>query len=502
LSLIKKLNQTVTPFSIFKLFGLLVLAVALLLSACAHTLRPVQLPERQAAWESLSVVSLEPTFSHFAILNNGPEALRWRLALIDSATRSIDAQYFIWKLDIIGSLLLDHLLEAADRGVRVRLLLDNSFLSGETHEMLEVDLHPNVEMRIFNPFQLRSSSPVVRYLENLNDFNRINHRMHNKILSADNQVAIVSGRNIADEYFGFNKRNNFRDFDLITSGPIVPEISKGFDTYWNSGWAFPIDIVDKERLDEQDLVHLRDNLTNNFSVLSDWLATMPTCRQEWSAAWKQFSNEAVTGHARILQDDPAFTQGEASHHVAAQLQNTIRQSQKTITIITAYLIPTDGLSTAIDDRYQQGIRMLTNSLASTNHIPAHTAYRHRRKTLLELGVYLYEFKHDALDRSEYQAPGVHAKHFGLHAKVAIFDDRCVLIGSLNLDPRSLVLNTELGLLIDSQPLAKAVATTISHEMAPYRWRLLTSNPSSIIKRQGFGSAFYLPSVTGTPGLSK
>ena len=217
---------------------------AMLLAGCATPLKPEPQPESFVLTPDKPAVAWSPLFdnlpgsrdlSWFDIQDVGPEALRWRLAMLDTATTSIDAQYFIWKQDAVGSLLMERLLRAADRGVRVRLLVDDSFLSGEDEMMLAVDAHPNVEMRIFNPFQMRSSSMSYRYFENLNNYSRTNHRMHNKLLIADGQVAIAGGRNIASEYFGFNKEENFRDFDVMTTGKVLPENNSSFDDYWNSG---------------------------------------------------------------------------------------------------------------------------------------------------------------------------------------------------------------------------------------------------------------------------
>ena len=206
----------------------------MLLAGCATPLKPESQPESFALTPDTPGIAWAPLLdnlpgsrelSWFDIQDVGPEALRWRLAMMDTATTSIDAQYFIWKQDAVGSLLMERLLSAADRGVRVRLLVDDSFLSGEDNMMLAVDAHPKVEMRVFNPFQVRSSSMSFRYFENLNDYARTNHRMHNKLLIADGQVAIAGGRNIASEYFGFNKAENFRDFDVLTTGKVLPEIS-------------------------------------------------------------------------------------------------------------------------------------------------------------------------------------------------------------------------------------------------------------------------------------
>ena len=232
------------------------LAVGLFLISCAKPIKPHSEPESFAlmepvkaeAWNALADSLPDgDSGSWFAILDKGSDALRWRLALVDAASTSIDSQYFLWKDDAVGALLLERLLLAADRGVRVRFLIDDSFLSGEDLEMLEIDTHPNVEVRVFNPFQIRSSSSLVRYLDNLNDFGRTNHRMHNKLLMADTEVAIVGGRNIANEYFGFGKQQNFRDFDVVATGKVTSGLADGFDTYWNSGWAFPVTEVDRKK---------------------------------------------------------------------------------------------------------------------------------------------------------------------------------------------------------------------------------------------------------------
>jgi phosphatidylserine/phosphatidylglycerophosphate/cardiolipin synthase-like enzyme len=352
----------------------IICTAVLLLSACATPLKPQPQPESQAfppgtetvAWESLRRNLPAPeSSSWFSIFDTGTEDLRWRLAMIDTARVSLDLQYFLWLEDAVGALLFERLLLAADRGVRVRLLVDDSFLSGEDPVVLALDVHPNVDVRIFNPYQLRSENMLVRYIDNLNDFGRTNHRMHNKLIVADTEVAIVGGRNIADEYFGFGAALNFRDFGVITTGAVVPVLASGFDSYWNSGWAFPVTAVDQQQDSTDDLNELRQELLARDSIL-------------------------------------------------------------------------------------------TNSLASTNHVPAHAAFRHHRKQLIEAGAELHVFRPDGLDRAQYEAPGFMAEQFGLHGKVLIFDDDRVYIGTLNLDPRSMVLNTEMGLLIHSPAVNAAV----------------------------------------------
>jgi len=474
----------------------LILAAVLLLSACATPLKPHSQPESfflpsdpaSAAWEPLhSNLPADWVTSWFDIQAIGPEALRWRLALIDTATTSIDAQYFIWKNDAVGSLLLERVLQAAERGVRVRLLVDDSFLSGEDEVMLAVDAHPNIEMRIFNPFQLRSSSMLARFIENLNDFERTNHRMHNKLLISDGEAAIVGGRNIADEYFGFDRELNFRTFDVLTTGKVLPEISAAFDVYWNSGWAFPITIVDHKQASEQDLVQLRVDLRANAAVMDAWLATSGTEPRNWPERWAELARTMLPGEATILQDDPHFEEGAPPVQAADHIRKIFSKTNEDVMSVSAYLIPSESLLQIVRELSDRGVRIraLTNSLASNNHIAAHTAYRHRRKQILEAGVELYELRPDAAERAQFEAPGITARHVGLHAKILILDKRLVFVGTINTDPRSMILNTEVSLMIDSPELAAGILAAFAADFSPDNsWRVELNEAGELIWRSG------------------
>jgi len=478
----------------------------LLLSACATSLKPHPQPESlslaadpaAAAWHPLhNNLPADRATSWFDIQAVGPEALRWRLALIDTATTSIDAQYFIWKNDAVGSLLLERVLQAADRGVRVRLLIDDSFLSGEDEVMLAVDTHPNVEMRIFNPFQVRSSSMLARFIENLNDFERTNHRMHNKLLISDGKAAIVGGRNIADEYFGFDKDLNFRTFDVLTTGEVLPEISAAFDVYWNSGWAFPISAVDHQQANEEDLVQLRQDLHANATVLDAWLAASETDPQHWPARWARLARTMLPGEARLLQDDPHFEGGTPPVQAADHIREIFSKSSKEVMSISAYLVPSENLLQIARELSDRGvhIRALTNSLASNNHVSAHTAYRHRRKQILEAGVELYELRPDAAERIHFEAPGFTARKVGLHAKILVLDRRLVFVGTINTDPRSMTLNTEVSLIVDSPELAEGILAAFADDFSPDNsWHveqddagdLIWHSPDRVLTRQPAG----------------
>jgi putative cardiolipin synthase len=453
------------------------LSAALLLTACATPLKPVSLAESRALVTNTDIPAWAPLHdnlpgdldtSWFHIQDVGPEALRWRLAMIDTATASLDAQYFIWKQDAVGSLMMERVLDAADRGIRVRLLLDDSFLSGEEDLMLQVDAHPNIELRIFNPFEVRSSSMSLRYLGNLNDFERTNHRMHNKLLIADGQVAIVGGRNIANEYFDFDEELNFRDFDVMTTGKILPEISNSFDHYWNSGWAYPISLVTNRTPDANGLATLRTRLRGNAASLDTWHAANDNTPESLPSRWEGVAPDLIAGHAHLLEDTPLITAETLPVQAADKISGLFAATDSEVMSISAYLIPSSELLAVAESLTAKGVRIraLTNSLASNNHIPAHTAYRHRRRELLEAGVELYEFRPDAEERDHFEAPGFGAEHVGLHAKILVIDRRLVFVGTINADPRSMVLNTEVSLVIDSPELATAITAAFEADFLP------------------------------------
>ena len=471
-----------------------VLLGALLLAGCATSLKPLPQPESFALTPDTPGVAWTPLLdnlpgsrkrSWFDIQDVGPEALRWRLAMLDTATTSIDAQYFIWKQDAVGSLMMERLLGAADRGVRVRLLVDDSFLSGEDDMMLAVDAHPNVEMRIFNPFQVRSSKMSLRYMVNLNDVSRTNHRMHNKLLIADGQVAIAGGRNIASEYFDFNKEENFRDFDVLTTGKVLPEISSSFDNYWNSGWAYPVSIVNHRHAEASELSSLRKRLRSNASVLDDWQATADTDPQTLPARWAGLAGTLLPGKARVLEDNPHFEGESLPVQAADHISRLFSMANKEAMSISAYLIPSDELLQMAQELTERGVRVraLTNSLASNNHTPAHTAYRHRRKQIIEAGVELHELRPDPAERDHFEAPGFGAEIVRLHAKILVLDQRLVFVGTINTDPRSMVLNTEVSLMIDSPELARGILAAFAPDFLPENSWQVTLNEQGKLQWQ-------------------
>jgi len=456
-----------------------------LVSACASGLQPVDSPleltprpSEAAQWRALEAIRAD---NWYHVLNVGSEAFDWRLRAIDSAVDSIDLQTFIWELDSVGQLVRDHLIAAADRGVFVRVLVDDSFVLDADQQLLEIDQHPGIELKVFNPYQRRSSHAVLRQVLNAGEFHRLDHRMHNKVMVIDNQVAVVGGRNLADHYFGYHPSANFRDMELVAGGPVVRDLADGFDLYWNDRWSFPVAAVMAQRSGpgkpEPVTLHAAANETWHEEQTAD----------ERLEDWKQLAAGAHGGKAMLLldpppADDPAKEE-EAPVLVGQELVQAIDAAEQEIWLISAYLIPTPELEAALQRAEQRGveIRILTNSISSNNHLTAHSAYRKHIDKLLDMGVDVHELRDDAQDRAFYIAAPVEDKSLCLHAKVLVFDFDRVFIGSANLDPRSLHINTEMGLMIESPSLNAALRQNLEPDFSLRNaWQLQRDERGKVI----------------------
>ena len=429
------------------------MACFLIIAAGCATLRPVDLPVETALapadselWTTLATARSDDWFE---LLNTGDEALQWRLRAMDSADRSIDLQTFLWKNDPTGLRIIRHILAAADRGVRIRILVDDTFTLNENDTIYNIDRHPNIQFRIYNPFGRRYDSMVLRQLMNLGEFTRLNHRMHNKVLVVDNRAAILGGRNLADEYFGFHPSANFRDMELLAAGPVVQSISQRFDDYWNSNWSFPVGRILDIPAPDRDLEALRVWLEENLDLKQ---VEDPAARH---AAWLAVARSGISGEAFLLSDQPAHENPAAASELPTQLAQALitwmERADSELVLVSAYLIPTPELEDAIERAERRGVsvRILTNSLRSNNHTAAHSAYRNHIKRLVGHGADVHEMRARAKDRSIYMQTPVAEKDLGLHAKLLLIDDDLTFIGSANLDPRSLRLNTEIGILVRS-----------------------------------------------------
>ena len=457
---------------------------AVLATACT-SLQPVDMapeytpaPAATPLWETLAE---QRPGDWFALLNDGPGALDWRLRAIDSATESIDLQTFLWSVDTVGAMVLDHLVAAAERGVEVKLLVDDSFLLGKDDILLELVHHPNIEYRIYNPYKRRSNNVVTRQALNLAEFDRLDHRMHNKAMIVDNRVAIVGGRNLADEYFGLHAVANFRDLEVIVGGPIVLDVSAEFDNYWNDRWAVPVESLTHVRHTAADLDAARDVREANIHIHAEQTAA------ERLGTWRELVSNAVDGTATLFADEPPDENpaetGEAPVQVAHALMKMLDAASEEVLIVSAYLIPTPELEGAVERAVNRGvrIRMLTNSIRSNNHLTAHSAYRNHIRGLLDNGAELHEVRIDANDRQIYMLAPVEEKQLALHAKALVIDYDKVFIGSANLDPRSLRVNTEMGLLIDSEALNAEVRRAVTPDFAQTNaWQLELDENGDVI----------------------
>jgi cardiolipin synthase C len=447
-----------------------------LLTAGCTSLKPVELapeytppPAHTALWDTVGAAAKQ---DWHVLLNKGPVALDWRLRAIDSASTSIDLQTFLWHFDTAGAMVLDHLVAAADRGVTVRILIDDTFLVHEDQLILALAEHPNIDYRVFNPFKRRSGGFATRQFLNLAEFRRLDHRMHNKAMVVDNQVAIVGGRNLADEYFGLDEGANFRDLELLLGGSIVQEVSAAFDDYWNDRWSVPIESLSHEKASPAQLAEARRVTDASLHIHAE------ESTEELVARWLEILKDADTGDAILFVDDPPQdnpkNREEEPVQVANELVRLFDEAESEIIIVSAYLIPTPELEGAIERALNRGVkvRILTNSIGSNNHLSAHSAYRNHIDTLLEHGAELHEVRMNARDRDQYILTPIGRKTLALHAKALIIDDDIVFVGSANLDPRSLRINTEMGLLVLSDQFNAKVRTALEGDFSTANaWRL-------------------------------
>jgi putative cardiolipin synthase len=458
----------------------------------------------RAAKEMLG--DLKPNRSGFLMLARNDQAFRWRLALIDLAEYTIDTQYFIWHGDECGILLLERLLRAADRGVRVRMLIDDMLIKNGDRTIATLSHHPNFEIRVFNPRKGRSSSSILLGIEFITHIKRLNHRMHNKLMVADNRMAIVGGRNIGNEYFGLSEKFNFSDMDVLTMGPIARRVSRSFDIFWNSEWAYPGQGLAP---DYASASHLQELRADGARWLADEkirrkLSEFPLEPRSWEEELNHFIANRHSGTAGVVYDEPLVGKDIPPVQLAESLSGFADEAEQELLISSPYFIPDDKFIAGMEKFTQKGVRVkiLTNSLASTNHAIVHSAYKKYRQPVIEAGVELYEARDDAAAKSFYDTPPVHSKHLGLHSKVIVMDRHLIYIGSLNLDPRSIYLNTEFGLTIDSPHLGEEISEVLDQYLAPENsWRVKLDDKGRLKWVSGAGTIEKEPARSGWQRIS-
>lgn len=465
-------------------YRITLLAGVLLAAACAP-LQPVEMADERAvdSVDSELWTTLQPALDSdwHVLLNRGLVALDWRLTAIDSAAKSIDLQTFLLKPDAVGAAVLEHLLAAADRGVEVRFLIDDTFLNGQDELVMYMHEHDNIRLRVFNPFERRVDDMLTRQLLNIGEFQRLDHRMHNKAMIVDGRVAIVGGRNLADEYFGIHSEANFRDLEVMVGGAIVRDISQSFADYWNDDWSFPL-----ERLSHVQVRHMdREVLAERAAPLA--MLHRERTETELARRWTARLADSVQAKSILLVDEPPegnpADAAEAPVQLANDLVDLIDEAREEVVMISAYLIPTPVLEEAVRRAEKRGVtvRLLTNSITSNNHLMAHSAYRNHIQTLMGHGAELFEVRSDAQDRAIYIRNPVSNKSLGLHAKALILDRHRVFIGSANLDPRSLRINTEMGLLVESEEFNASMRSAVAADFATVNsWKLTFDSAGGVV----------------------
>jgi putative cardiolipin synthase len=428
--------------------------------------------------------------SAFYILNRNDEALLWRLALADLAETSLDIQYFIWQGDQSALLLMDRLIRAADRGVRVRLLVDDITV-GMDDVPAALSHHPNFEVRVFNPWEGRSGG-LSKGLEWLSKMKRLNHRMHNKLMVADNRMAIVGGRNIGNEYFGLAKKYNFSDLDLLGVGPIAKDVSHAFDIFWNSVYAYPGKGMAPEIDHEKGLQEIREYLSEVFAdpKTQEMLTAFPLTPVDWQTDLDMLRENHHVGDGTIVYDQPLIGKDLPPVQIMESLSIFAAKAQNELLISSPYFIPGDNFVRNLGAFTKEGIsvKILTNSLGSTNHPIVVSAARDYRRPVIAAGGELYEMRHDAAVAAEYNTPPIQSKAFGLHSKVFTMDRVQAFVGSLNLDPRSIYINTEMGMLVTSESLTSAISDLILRDMQPENaWRLSVNEKDEVLWTSSAGT---------------
>ena len=466
------------PFRFSRMNRLLLVVLTLLLSACqilpdlsrrstSSYLDLPASPQLQNALLPTGTLPAEGALSDIYLLDDPHNAFVARAALIQSAQKTLDIQYYIWHNDISGKLLIQMLRQAAQRGVRVRLLLDDNNTPGLDNLLALLNREPNIEVRLFNPFANRN----FRALGYLTDFPRLNRRMHNKALTADNQATILGGRNIGDEYFNVTTDTGFADLDILALGPLVGEVSADFDRYWASGSSYPFEWIVLQADADKGLRELEQAKTEKQAVLasyrrelqhSDLFSDIRANRIPW-----------IRAPAHLISDDPAKGLARDKHKpdIISRINEALQSPKRELYIVSPYFVPTKPGLQALSLLSERGVRItvLTNSLQATDVAAVHSGYARYRRDLLKSGIRLYELKATQAVPKVKDRGLTGSSATSLHAKTFVVDRERVFIGSLNFDPRSVRLNTEMGVVIESAPLANAMQTSLEETVPLYAY---------------------------------
>lgn len=491
----------------------------MLLTGCAASLpkdveRPVStaLSQPQSTELGLFVSQARPTkakpdASAFALISGPKHALSSRMALVENAQKTLDLQYYAIHADQSTGRLLRAVVQAARRGVRVRVLLDDFHSTGPDAQVMRLAFVPNVEMRMFNPLAGSRASTIGRAWTLLTDFQRAQQRMHNKLFVADNTLAVIGGRNLGDAYFDASNVGNFVDLDVLAAGPVVKDLSLSFDRYWNNVRAYPVQSLISEpdllklktQFDQEDAsskaepvqgANAPEDSSLNLSqvpwiwaqamVLADSPTKIPVEGAERSAA-SESAGAAVLKAGETSSPPPSATPALNAESVVDGLLALIRSARQDLLVVSPYFVPGQEIMDAFRTARSKGvrIRVLTNSLASNDAPLAHAGYARHRKALLEMGIELYEMRSEAANVRSALRAGTTGSSGGsagasramLHTKLLVIDGRLVAVGSMNLDMRSQLQNTEIAVLIASRRFSQLAGDSIDESLPENSWRL-------------------------------
>ena len=403
-----------------------------------------------------------PEHSGFHLLDGSRESLTWRLALIDSAVSSIDIMTYLWYPDASGRLILERAVLAARRGVRVRLVVDDLMTIGQEQLHADLERQPNIEIRLFNPWKKRDL--FSRGGEMVAEMERLNTRMHDKLLIADGRAAIIGGRNLGDHYFGLNRNYNFHDLDVLAIGEMAQQSNGMFDEFWNSEWVASAQNLTTKPDPERAAASWAKLQRKNREA--EVLASFPVEPKDWTLEFAELEPQLHAGTGDLIYDEPS-AEG-VTQSMVARMFAIFDRAEEELLITNAYIIPGERGIEFLRTLNARGVdvRILTNSLASHDVPAVNSHYEPWRDDIVGTGTKLYELRADAAIQSMVDVPPVSAKFVGLHTKASVSDGQLVFIGSMNLDPRSGAINTEMGAVIDSPGLGGELRELMLRDMSP------------------------------------
>ena len=414
-------------------------------------------------------LAVTPSSSGFHLLVSGQEAFLARAALAEATERTLDLQYYIVGEDATATLLLYRALRAAQRGVRVRLLIDDIYAVGRDFDFATLAAHPNVQVRVFNPFLRRGALGISHLLEYLGDSARLTRRMHNKLWIADNAAAVIGGRNLGDAYFNVGEVSDFADLDLLAAGPVVAEVSRSFDDYWNSEWAVPIAAFLGELPAGAELELVLSQMAARADRFRETEYAQTLRATDLGRLVRSGQFPLVAARASALYDEPAKIEGgpaETRGKIVSVLRPLIEGAQREVILISPWLIPSEPGMGVLCTLARRGVRVrvLVNSLAAQDPPIVHSSYARYRPRLLACGVELHEHRPSAASPGGAR-PGL-SSGATLHAKAVVVDRKFMLVGSMNLDPRSRVLDTEVAVSIESAALGGQLGKLFDEAASP------------------------------------